>query len=50
MITQKQNNKIVLTGNFEGSKTFLRGMNIETDGKTLIKLIRRICKIAKKTI
>ena len=44
MISEKQNNKVVLTGNFESSKTFLRGMNIKTNKKTFIELIRRICK------
>ncbi len=42
---EKEATKIVLTGNFEGSKTNLRRMNINSDRNTLLELIKRICKV-----
>ena len=40
----KENEKIVLTGNFESSKTNLRRMNINLEQRPVIELIKKICK------
>lgn len=41
MLKEKEDEKIVLSGNFESSKTNLRRMNIKSENKPVIELIKR---------
>ena len=40
MVKEKENGKIVLTGKFKSSKTYLRGVNINKEKEFLVKILK----------